>query len=108
MILYHRKSRNGFTTATAVPGVSEYIKFTCKWSARNTFHQLNRDEVAELAKEQSGLQPGHPAFLGTLQRAATTLWSGLDDDVKADYVQAAKDWTVEALPSDVQARQVVT
>ena len=75
---------------------SEYIKFTRKWSARNAFHQLNRDEVVELMKEQSGLNPGHPRFLGALQNVATTLWNDLDDNVKADYVQAAKEWMLRS------------
>ena len=64
--------------------------------------------MAELAKEQSGLNPGHPRFLGALQNAATTLWNDLDDDVKADYVQAAKEWTAEAPPSHIQSRLAIT
>ena len=65
------------------------------------------DENVTLVKEQSGLSPGHPQFLGALQRAATTLWNEQDDDNKADYVQAAKDWTVEAPPSHIQSRRVI-
>ena len=86
----------------------EYIKFTHKWSARIAFHQLNRDEVAELAKEQSGLNPGHPRFLGALQNVVTTLWNDLDNNVKADYVQVAKEWTAEAPPSHMQSRSAIT
>jgi hypothetical protein len=82
----------------------EYIKFTRKWSARNAFHQLNRDEVLDLAKEQSGLKPGHPQFLGALQNATTTLWNNQEDDVKEDYIQAAKDWTAESPPRHIQSR----
>ncbi|KAN0127804.1 hypothetical protein V8E53_014360 [Lactarius tabidus] len=82
----------------------EYIKFTCRWSARNAFYQLNRDEVSNLVKMQSGLMPGHPQFLGALQNATTTLWNDLDDDLQEEYMQAAKDWLTEAPPKHIQSR----
>ncbi|KAN0128961.1 hypothetical protein V8E53_013223 [Lactarius tabidus] len=69
----------------------EYIKFTRRWSARNAFYQLNRDEVSDLVKMQSGLMPGHPQFLGALPNAMTTLWNDLDDDLQEEYLQAAKE-----------------
>ncbi|KAN0140679.1 hypothetical protein V8E53_001506 [Lactarius tabidus] len=82
----------------------EYIKFTRRWSARNAFYRLNRDEVSDLAKTQSGLMPGHPQFLGALQNATTTLWNDLDDELQEEYMQAAKDWSTEAPPKHIQSR----
>jgi hypothetical protein len=58
----------------------------------------------ELAKERSGLNPGHPQFLGALQTTTTMLWDNLDDDVKDIYIQAAKDWSAALPPRDIQSR----
>jgi hypothetical protein len=53
---------------------------------------------------ESGLNPGHPKFLGALQHAKATLWNNLADDVQDDYDEAAKDWTAETPPSHIQSR----
>ncbi|KAH9017597.1 hypothetical protein EDB84DRAFT_1276507, partial [Lactarius hengduanensis] len=82
----------------------QYIKFTRKWSARNAFYHLNRDEVLKHAKETFGIKPGDPAFLGALQDATTTLWTELSPEVQEDYVKAAKEWSEETPPKDVQSR----
>ena len=82
----------------------QYTKFTRKWSARNAFYHLNRDEVLELAKVVSGKKPGHRSFLGALQDATTTLWNDLSPDVQDDYVQAAMEWSNTVPPKDVQRR----
>ncbi|KAH9040940.1 hypothetical protein EDB85DRAFT_1886610 [Lactarius pseudohatsudake] len=82
----------------------QYIKFTRKWSARNAFYHLNRDEVLKHAKETFGIEPGDPAFLGALQDATTTLWTKLSPEVQEDYVKAAKEWSEETPPKDVQLR----
>jgi len=85
----------------------EYMKFTRKWSARSAFHQLNREEVLELARQESGLVPGHPQFLGALQRATTSLWDALSPEDVADYVKAAKEWSAESPPSHIQSRWAI-
>ncbi|KAH9012464.1 hypothetical protein EDB84DRAFT_1569213 [Lactarius hengduanensis] len=82
----------------------QYIKFTRKWSACNAFYHLNRDEVLKHAKETSGIELGDPAFLGALQDATTTLWTELSPEVQEDYVKAAKEWSEETPPKDVQSR----
>ncbi|KAF8257633.1 hypothetical protein EI94DRAFT_1708787 [Lactarius quietus] len=73
-------------------------KFTHKWSSHSVFYQLNRDEVLELARETSGMDPGAPGFLGALQDATTVLWNALDADDQEDYAQAAKEWSQDAPP----------
>ncbi|KAH9069394.1 hypothetical protein EDB83DRAFT_2314420 [Lactarius deliciosus] len=82
----------------------EYIKFTRKWSARNAFYHLHRDEVLELAKEESGTEPGHSAFLGALQDATTTLWNELSVEDQEEYVNAAKEWSEKTPPKHIQSR----
>jgi hypothetical protein len=81
-----------------------YVKFTRKWSARNAFYHLNRDEVLQLTEEVSGTEAGHPAFLGALQDATTTLWNELSHEDQKDYVQAAKEWSEETPPRYIQSR----
>ncbi|KAI9444445.1 hypothetical protein BJY52DRAFT_1228837 [Lactarius psammicola] len=41
----------------------QYIKFTHKWSARNTFYHLHRDEVMLEAEQMSGAHPGMASFI---------------------------------------------
>ncbi|KAH9177960.1 hypothetical protein EDB89DRAFT_2064338 [Lactarius sanguifluus] len=82
----------------------EYIKFTRKWSARNAFYHLHRDEVLEYAKEESGREPGHPAFLGALQDATTALWNEVSPEDQEEYVNAAKEWLEKTPPKHVQSR----
>lgn len=82
----------------------QYVKFTRKWSARNAFYHLNRDEVLQLAEEVSGTEPGHPAFLGALQDATTTLWNEVSPEDQEDYVKAAKEWSEDTPPRDIQSR----
>ena len=65
---------------------------------------MNWEEVSERAKQDSQLKPGHPKFLGALQRATTTLWTAVHPSDKEDYVQAAKEWSDQSPPSDVQSR----
>jgi hypothetical protein len=80
------------------------MKFTRKWSARSVFYQMNREEVSTRAKLDSQLTPGHPKFLGALQRATTSLWTAVHPRDKEDYAQAAKEWSVQSPPKDVQSR----
>ncbi|KAH9009634.1 hypothetical protein EDB85DRAFT_2162478 [Lactarius pseudohatsudake] len=82
----------------------QYIKFTRKWSARNAFYHLNRDEVLDHVKKTSGIEPGDPAFLGVLQDATTTLWKELSPMDQQDYVKAAREWSEETPPKRVQSR----
>ncbi|KAH8978646.1 hypothetical protein EDB86DRAFT_3151891 [Lactarius hatsudake] len=82
----------------------QYIKFTRKWSTRNAFYHLNQDDVLDHVKETSGIEPGDPAFLGALQDATTTLWTELSPEVQEDYVKAAKEWSEETPPKDIQSR----
>ncbi|KAN0126221.1 hypothetical protein V8E53_015266 [Lactarius tabidus] len=65
---------------------------------------LNCDEIIELAKETSGLIPGHLQFLGALQNATTTLWNALAPDDRDDYCKAAKEWSDDTPPKHIQAR----
>ncbi|KAH9007820.1 hypothetical protein EDB85DRAFT_2165197 [Lactarius pseudohatsudake] len=76
----------------------QYIKFTRKWSARNAFYHLNRDEVLDHVKKTSGIELGDPAFLGVLQDATTTLWKELSPMDQQDYVKAAREWSEETPP----------
>ncbi|KAH9169707.1 hypothetical protein EDB89DRAFT_1908352 [Lactarius sanguifluus] len=82
----------------------EYIKFTHKWSARNAFYHLHHDEALEHAKEESGREPGHSAFLGALQDATTALWNEVSPEDQEEYVNAAKEWSEKTPPKHVQSR----
>ncbi|KAN0129861.1 hypothetical protein V8E53_012333 [Lactarius tabidus] len=86
------------------PPRCQYTKFTRRWATRSIFHQLNRDEIIELAKETSGLIPGHPQFLGALQNATTALWNALAPDDRDDYCKAAKEWSDDMPPKHIQSR----
>jgi hypothetical protein len=68
------------------------------------FHQLNCDEIIDLAKEVSGLVLGHPQFLGALQNATTTLWKALASEDRDDYSKAAKEWSDDTPPKHIQSR----
>jgi hypothetical protein len=83
-----------------------YTKFTRKWSARNAFYQMNREEVLDRAKEDSGIEPGNPGFLGALQVATTSLWNALSSADQDDYVQAAVEWSEKSPPRYIQSRYV--
>ncbi|KAI9428965.1 hypothetical protein H4582DRAFT_2066083 [Lactarius indigo] len=82
----------------------QYIKFTRKWSARNTFYHLNRDEVLRLAKETSGTEPGSPAFIGALQDATTALWNELSIEDQEEYQESAREWSEKTPPKNIQSR----
>ncbi|KAI9433711.1 hypothetical protein H4582DRAFT_2060689 [Lactarius indigo] len=82
----------------------QYIKFTRKWSARNAFYHLHREEVLERAREDSGTEPGNPAFLGALQDATTALWNDVSPKDQREYVDAAKEWSEKTPPKHIQSR----
>ncbi|KAI9443892.1 hypothetical protein H4582DRAFT_2053660 [Lactarius indigo] len=82
----------------------QYIKFTRKWSARNAFYHLNRDEVLRLAKETSGTEPGSPAFIGALQDATTALWNELSIEDQEEYQDSAREWSEKTPPKNIQSR----
>lgn len=82
----------------------QYVNFTRKWSARNAFYHMNRDEVLKETRDVSGTEPGHPAFLGALQDATTTLWNKLSPEDKEDYVDAAMEWSQAYPPKHIQSR----
>ncbi|KAH9009281.1 hypothetical protein EDB84DRAFT_1571316 [Lactarius hengduanensis] len=82
----------------------QYIKFTRKWSARNAYYHLHRDEVLECAKEDSGKEPGDRAFLGALQDATTALWNAVSPEDQEEYVDAANEWSENTPPKHIQSR----
>ena len=84
----------------------QYIKFIRRWSARNTYFHMCRDEVMMEAEEMSGSLPGSQAFLGSLQDATTKLWKRLTPGVQQIYVHLAKKWSDEPPPPNIQARYV--
>ncbi|KAH8985347.1 hypothetical protein EDB86DRAFT_2833150 [Lactarius hatsudake] len=68
-------------------------------------HPVNTPfDKKDASKETSGIEPGDPAFLGALQDATTTLWTELSPEVQEDYVKAAKEWSEETPPKDIQSR----
>ncbi|KAI9450962.1 hypothetical protein BJY52DRAFT_1226902 [Lactarius psammicola] len=86
------------------PPERKYIKFTRKWSARNTFYHLHRDEVMLEAEQMSGARPGSQAFLGSLQDATTKIWSTLSAEDQQRYSNLATRWSDDAPPPHIQAR----
>ncbi|KAN0131057.1 hypothetical protein V8E53_011193 [Lactarius tabidus] len=82
----------------------QYTKFTRKWSTRNAFFQLNRDEIMVLATDVSGKEPGEPGFLGALQDATTSLLDDLTPEDRQEYADAAVEWTAETPPPHIQSR----
>ena len=82
------------------------MKFTCKWSTRSAFFQLNHDDIIKRTVETSGIQPGKPGFLGALQRETTATLDALPPGVLNDYVKYAKEWTTKTPPHDVQSRSL--
>jgi hypothetical protein len=81
-----------------------YTKFTRRWAARSVFYQLHRDEIMERTKDVSGLEAGHPKYLGALQDATTFLWKDLSTKDREEYVKAAKEWSTKTPPKDIQSR----
>ncbi|KAF8265608.1 hypothetical protein EI94DRAFT_1702359 [Lactarius quietus] len=86
----------------------QYTKFTCKWSARSAFYQLNHVEVKQRVTEVSGHEPGHPSYLGCLQDATTYLWNALSPNDKEEYVIAASEWSKTTPPKNVQSRMAAS
>ena len=64
----YRKSRNGSITTTATLGVNTSSSLASGLLGMPFINSIEMNEVAELAKEQSGLNPGHPRFLGALPK----------------------------------------
>ncbi|KAH9009802.1 hypothetical protein EDB85DRAFT_1902737 [Lactarius pseudohatsudake] len=75
----------------------QYIKFTRKWSARNAFYHLNRDEVLDHNRE---ILHSWEFF----KTQPTTLWKELSPMDQQDYVKAAREWSEETPPKRVQSR----
>lgn len=69
----------------------QLIRFTRRWSGRNTFHHENMARVTELTQQISGGVPGSQAFLGALQDAASQLWKMLSTEEQAKYRELAKE-----------------
>lgn len=84
----------------------QYVKFIRRWSARNAFYHMCRDEVTIEAKALSGALPGSQAYLGALQDATTKLWRQLSDREQQIYIKLAKRWSDEPPPPHIQARYV--
>ena len=84
----------------------QYVKFTHKWSAWNTFYQMCHNEVMIKAEEMSGAPPESQAFLGSLQDATIRLWRALSSNGQKRYENLAKMWSDQAPLPDVQARYV--
>ncbi|KAI9437927.1 hypothetical protein BJY52DRAFT_1229961 [Lactarius psammicola] len=82
----------------------KYIKFTHKWSTRNTFYHLHQDEVMLEVEQMSGAHPGSQAFLGSLQDATTKIWSTLSVENQQRYSNLATRWLDGAPPPHIQAR----
>ncbi|KAN0141412.1 hypothetical protein V8E53_000657 [Lactarius tabidus] len=82
----------------------QYVKFIRRWSARNMFYHMCRDEVMTEAEEMSGALPGSRAFLGSLQDTTTKLWKELSDDEQQLYVRLTSKWSDEPPPANIQAR----
>jgi hypothetical protein len=82
----------------------QYFKFTRKWSSRNAYFHLNRDTVYERIMYDSGVEPGHPLFLGALQLAITALWNEQPQENQDDYTKAAKEWSEDGPPPHIQSR----
>ncbi|KAI9437939.1 hypothetical protein BJY52DRAFT_1229914 [Lactarius psammicola] len=82
----------------------KYIKFTHKWSTRNTFYHLHQDKVMLEAEQMSGTRPGSQAFLGSLQDATTKIWSTLSVEDQQRYSNLATRWSDDAPPPHIQAR----
>ena len=82
----------------------QYVKFIRRWSARNTYYHMCRDEVMMEAEEMSGAPPGSQAFLGSLQDATTKLWKRLSAGERQIYVNLSKKWSDEFPPPNIQAR----
>jgi hypothetical protein len=85
----------------------QYVKFARRWSARNAYYHMCRDEVMMKTEEMSGSPPGSRAFLGCLQDATTTMWNLLPDEDQELYARLAKKWSDEAPPANIQARYVM-
>ena len=82
------------------------MKFIRRWSARNTYYHMCRDEVMMEVEEMSGSPPGSQAFLGCLQDATTKLWKRLTPGVQQVYVSLSRKWSDEFPPPNIQARYV--
>jgi hypothetical protein len=65
---------------------------------------MNRDHVLEQVKKMYKIEPGHPLFVGDLQKTITTLWDRLSPAVQDDYARAAKEWSSDTPPKHIQLR----
>jgi len=86
----------------------KYFKFTCKWSAHNTFYHMCQDEVIMEAENICVSLPRTQAFLGSLQDTTTKLWKRLSEADQQTYANLAKKWSEEVPPPKVQSRYLIS
>jgi hypothetical protein len=82
----------------------QYVKFTRKWSARNVYYHMCRDEVMIETERIAEAPPGSQEFLGHLQAVTTALWKALPLAEQDVFTSLAQKWSEEAPPPDIQAR----
>jgi hypothetical protein len=72
------------------------------------FYHDKKEDIGKLAQEMSGAAPGSQGYIGALQDATTHFWKELSDQEKEEYEELARDWSENAPPNHIQARQVTS
>jgi hypothetical protein len=56
---------------------------------------------------ESGIEPGHPGYLGAIQRELTKQWKDQSSEVIEVFQTMADEWSSGKAPDDVKSRQVI-
>jgi len=58
----------------------------------------------EKARVVSGISPGHPGYLGALQREISSQWKKLKNEEREGFQDLADEWSSQKAPEAVMRR----
>lgn len=84
------------------PGPSKNRKPKPVYTVRDVLTELYRPAIdAEIA-----LKSTDPDYLGSYQRAVTTVWNNMDDEQAEEVWDLVKEWNKEGAPTAIQLKLV--
>lgn len=65
---------------------------------------LRSKEVGQAVREISGVEPGHPEYIGKYQQGLDRVFKGLSQDDLTEMKKAQEDWAKNQYPAEVQKK----
>jgi hypothetical protein len=85
-------------------GPSKSKKAKPLYTIRDVLKELHRPAIdAEIPFKST-----HPDYLGSYQRAVTTVWEKMDEEDAQEVRDTVDEWNANAAPSEVQLKWVFT